>query len=152
MDDMRCLGKGEFAVVLNLEESVVQDSDDAMLGSSQAHCWQFDVARIGGSTTEDTTKSGLAYGCTLFSISTEFPFPVWMLRMEASTEVTNRSLSREEGGKRLFSELFPGEGVDDDHESTWEDSDRRRPKENLERNVSCTGGVDRPREYVDTLS
>lgn len=149
MDDMRCLGKGESAVVLNLEKSVVQDSDDAMLGSSP-HCWQFDVARIGGSTTE-ATKSGLAYGCTLFSISTEFPFPMWMLRIEASTEVTNKSLSRE-GGKRLFSGLFPGEGVDDDHESTWEDCDRRRPKENLERDVSCAGGVDRPREYVDTLS
>jgi len=69
-------------------------------------------------------------------------------------EAANGSLSGGEGGKRPLSGLLPGEGLlDDGDKSTLEVSERRRPRENLERNASfCAGGVDRPREYDDTLS
>lgn len=71
------------------------------------------------------------------------------VRTGGSIEAANGSLSRGEGGKRPFSGLLS----DDGDKSKLKDSVRRRSSENLERNISfCAGGVDRPREYDDTLS
>jgi len=109
----------------------------------------FDVGDVGTcSSANEKTKSGLAYGCML-SLDREDMYSFEALELE-------RDLDRFWPGEeviRLLRGFRMGEGMGDGVNGATVGSGRRRPKENLLRNVSFSGGgLGCASAFVDILS